>query len=78
MFKYLNFLLCSAAVAASANVSSASPSGLAAAMQLSFALLLAAAQPVSSWLRWLRRMGRQAKSRCLRKDTPRNVIHLSI
>ncbi len=74
MFKYLNFLVASAVVSASANVSSANPLGFIAAMQLSFALLLVMAQLFSTWLRKLRRAKWQAESRRFRQEGPQKGI----
>ncbi len=78
MFKYLNFLVSSAMVSASANVSSANPLGFIAAMQLSFTLLLTMAQLISSWLSKLRHPEWQAESRRFRKEGPQNVIQQCI
>jgi hypothetical protein len=78
MFKYPNFLVSSAIVSASANVSSANPLGFIAAMQLSFTLLLAMAQLISSWLRKLRHAEWQAESRRFRKEGPQNAIQQCI
>jgi hypothetical protein len=74
MLKYLNFLVSSAMVSASANVSLANPLGFIAALQLSFTVLLAMAQLISSWLRKLRHAESLAESHRFRKEGPQNAI----